>query len=177
MSDNKLNFDDCYKEFSQKLYGVAFRMVGNHEDALDIVQGSFLKAYKNWDKFQGNSKISTWLYRIVMNLSYDLLRRRNKIKKVEFIENYKIRNNDFGGERTIEEELLLKKIKEEIEKLTPKQKTIFILRTYEELSYQEIANVIHSRVGTVKATYFQIIQKLRKNLKEKGEIKNGMQRD
>ena len=61
MSDNKLNFDDCYKEFSQKLYGVAFRMVGNHEDALDIVQGSFLKAYKNWDKFQGNSKISTWL--------------------------------------------------------------------------------------------------------------------
>ena len=147
-------------------------MVQNHSDALDIVQEGFLRAYKNRDKFKGNSKISTWLYRIITNLSYDFLRKRSKEKKMELFENYGIKSSTFSGENRIIQQDILDKVKEEIETLTPKQKMVFILKTYEGLPYKEIARITHSRIGTVKATYFQTIQKIRKNLvKKKGVMK------
>jgi len=170
--DKIQDFDACYRENAQRMYGVAFRMVQNHFDALDIVQEGFLRAYKSWDKFKGNSKISTWLYRIITNLSYDFLRKKNREKKMEFFENCGMKSFTFSGENRIIQQNILAKVKEEIETLTPKQKMVFILKTYEDLSYKEIAKITHSRIGTVKATYFQTIQKLRKNLvKKKGVMK------
>ncbi|HOK56294.1 MAG TPA: RNA polymerase sigma factor [bacterium] len=69
---------------------------------------------------------------------------------------------------------MIEEIKKEIDNLTERQKTVFILKTYEELTYEEIANILKSRVGTIKATYFQSLQKIRENLKKKGVIKNEM---
>jgi RNA polymerase sigma-70 factor (ECF subfamily) len=77
----------------------------------------------------------------------------------------------FGEARIIREDVI-KQVREEIEKLPPKQKAVFILKTYDGLNYQEIARITNSRIGTVKATYFQTIQKLKKNLYIKEVIKN-----
>ncbi len=171
---NSADFDSFYREYAPKLFGVAYRMVRNQTDALDIVQESFLRAYNNWNKFKGKSKLSTWLYRIILNYSYDFLRKRNRQKRADMPEGYEGRTETFDGERQVRQSELADKVKAEIEHLTVKQKTIFVLKTYEELSYQEIAEVVHSRIGTVKATYFQSVQKIRKRLKEQGTLSHGL---
>ncbi len=168
--DKKEQFDIFYREYADRLYSVAIRMVRNHDDALDIVQECFLRAYEKWDNFRGNAKVSTYLYRIVMNLSYDLLKRKNRDSGLELKEGIVKDTSTYDGEKEIRNRDLLKKIDEEIEKLTPKQKAIFILKTYQQLSYKEIAKISNSKIGTIKATYFQTLQKIRKNLKEKGVI-------
>ncbi|MCM8803945.1 MAG: RNA polymerase sigma factor [Candidatus Omnitrophica bacterium] len=170
------NFEDCYIKLANKIYGVAYKMVNNHQDALDIVQEVFLRAYKNWNNFKGLSKISTYLYRIAVNLSYDFLRKKNKLRKVENIgfENWSNLVSSVKFEDCIKDEEIIEEIKKEIDNLTEKQKVIFILKTYEELTYEEIASILRKRVGTIKATYFQSLQKLRENLKKKGVMKNEM---
>lgn len=168
------DFDECYRRCTPNLYRVAFRLVQNHADALDVVQESFYRAYKNWSRFRGQARVSTWLYRIAVNLSYDLLRRRTKVKKMELFENYGFKSDVYDGEKAVARDGILAKVQEEIAGLTPKQKKVFILKTYEELPYLEIARITRSRVGTVKATYFQAVQKLRKKLKAKGVVGNDL---
>jgi len=173
----KSNFEIYYREYAQKLYGVALRMVNNHQDALDIVQECFLKAYQKWENFRGDATVSTWLYRITVNLSYDFLRKKTKERKVEMSENFVIPDKrKWGGEKEIFNQDIVEKIKNEIDKLTPKQKSIFILKTYEGLTYKEIADILHSRVGTVKATYFQTVQKIKRNLLKEEVVKNELQK-
>ncbi len=176
VKNNRKNpeFDVYYRQLAPKLFGVAFRMLQNQSDALDVVQECFLRAFRSWEKFRSRSKVSTWLYRITMNLCYDQLRKRNRERRIENADSYQIKSDNFNGEWNLRQEKLVNQVKEEMEKLTPKQKTIFILRLYEELPYAEIARITRSRVGTVKATFFQTVLKLRKGLKEKGVIKNEM---
>ncbi|HOV22027.1 MAG TPA: RNA polymerase sigma factor [bacterium] len=170
----KEKFEAFYREYRDRLYSVAFRMVGNKEDGIDIVQESFVKAYQKWDSFREEAKFYTWIYRIVINLSYDYIRKRKREKIGEIQENIlkseKIESDKMVILRDIKDE-----IQKEIENLTPRQKSIFILKTYEELPYKQIAEILKSREGTVKATYFQSVEKIRKNLKEKGVLKNVMQ--
>lgn len=170
------NFEDCYIKYANKIYGIAYKMVNNHQDALDIVQEVFLRTYKSWNNFKGLSKISTYLYRIAVNLSYDFLRKKNRFKRVENtnFENWSNLVSSVKFEDYVKDEKILEEIKREIDNLTEKQKAIFILKTYEELTYEEIAGIMKKRVGTIKATYFQSLQKIRENLKKKGVIKNEM---
>ena len=169
MKKKTTDFDEYYRLFAQKLYGVAFKMVNNQQDALDIVQESFIKAYQNWEKFRGDAAVSTWLYKIALNLSYDFLKKRSRANLMPIekdFEDKRIIPND----RKVMESDSLERIKAEVENLTPKQKAIFILKSYDELTYCEIARIVNSRVGTVKATYFQVIQKIRKNMGEKNGL-------
>jgi len=166
-------FDEYYRMFAKKLYALAFRMVKNQQDAMDIVQESFMKAYQNWGKFRGDSAVSTWLYKITLNLSYDFLKKRGRIvqlpEKKDF-EDTKIRAN----EKEIIKSDMIDIIKNALETLTPKQKSIFMLKSYDELTYKEIAKIMKSRVGTIKASYFQIVQKIRKSVYDKEVNRNGM---
>lgn len=150
-------------------------MVGNHEDAIDIVQEGFTKAYKKWSDFRAEAKFYTWIYRIVINLSYDFMRRKKREMTGEIAENA-IKSEGIGNEKLLMLKDIKKEIQGEVDKLTPKQKSIFILKTYEELSYKEIARILKSKEGTIKATYFQTVEKLRRNLKEKGVLKNVVQK-
>ncbi len=174
----KENFEECYIKYANKIYGVAYKMVNNHQDAVDIVQEVFLRAYKNWNNFKGLSQISTYLYRIAVNLSYNFLKKRKRFKKIENkdFENWQKFSSNVKFEDCVRDEELVDEIKKEIDNLTEKQKAIFILKTFEELKYEEIANILKKRVGTVKATYFQALQKIRENLKKKGVIKNELQK-
>ena len=163
-------FRRLYRDHAQQLYGVAYRMVQNREDASDIVQEVFRKAYCGWHTFLGTARVSTWLYRIAVNLSYDLLRRRQRRKVERLDPTFDIKGSHFSGEKEVREQDILDHVKEEIERLTEKQKLVFILRTYQELPYKEIAQITRSRIGTVKATYFQTMEKIRRNLKQKGVL-------
>lgn len=172
MADKKTaDFDVFYRMYAPKLYGVAFKMVNNQQDALDIVQESFIKAYKNWEKYRGEACVSTWLFKITLNTSYDYLRKKMHSRTVEMDIDFQDKKRHFGEAKIIKEDIA-NEVKAEIEKLTPKQKAVFILKTYDGLNYREIAKITNSRIGTVKATYFQVVQKLKKKLYLKEVIRN-----
>lgn len=178
MRREKKDFEVCYMEYVNKVYGLAYRMVNNHQDAIDITQEVFLRAYKNWNSFKGLSKISTWLYRIAVNVTYDFLKKRNRFYRIENlnIQNFPVANNPgyLDYEKKIYQEEIIEEIKKEINNLTEKQRLVFILKTYNELTYEEIGKILKKPVGTVKATYFQSLQKIRENLRKKGVIKDEM---
>jgi len=168
MRQKSEEFDAFYREYGRRLYAVAFRLVQNKEDALDILHDSFLRAYRHWQRFRGRAKVSTWLYRIVVNLSYDLLRRRSRTKHLELLDHYDYRKDFYDGEKAVVRKTLAEQVNAALEVLTERQKAVFVLKVYEELSFQEIAAATSSRIGTVKATYFQALQKVRRCLKEQG---------
>ena len=95
----KENFEDCYMKYGNKIYKVAYKMLNNHQDAVDIVQEVFLRLYKNWHNFKGLAKITTYLYRIAINLSYDYLRKKSKAKIYKDLnyENLPYENNFFDA--------------------------------------------------------------------------------
>lgn len=165
MKKKTVEFDEYYRMFAQKLYGVAFKMVNNQQDALDIVQESFIKAYQNWEKFRGDSAVSTWLYRIVLNRSYDFLKKRSRANILPIEKDFED-SKAIPDDRMVMQSDRMEEIRKEIENLTPRQKSIFILKSYDGLTYEEIARIMNRRVGTIKATYFQAIQKIKRNLGE-----------
>lgn len=168
----KKDFEELYKRYAPMLYRIAFRMVKNDADALDIVQEAFIRIYNNLDRFRKQSNIQTWMYRIVMNLCYDHFRRR---KKITFIPEHEIFKNDeenlqFTTNNVNEFENLENQRKQNLQKalehLTLRQRTVFNLRIYEELSYEEIASIMKIKIGTAKATFFQAVEKIKQIMKE-----------
>ncbi|MCL4377583.1 MAG: RNA polymerase sigma factor [Actinobacteria bacterium] len=162
--ENKL--EEAYYKYAQLLYNTAFRLLQNNDDSLEIVQEAFLRALNSFSKFRNQAKIQTWLYRITINLCYDRLRGK---KRITFIPEQKL---IFQFDKTVEnmkepekqEEKMLM-LDKAIESLTLKQKTIFTLRIYNDLPYEEIAKIMKVKTGTAKAAFSQTVEKLKNILK------------
>ena len=155
------SFEELISAHQQKVYNIALRMLANEQDAFDASQEVFLKVYKNLDKFQENSSFSTWLYRITTNTCLDML-RKNKDKKNDISIDSQIAFDDGEAsfqledkEADVEEEILMKERRQAlykaIEQLTPEHKKMIVLRELQGMSYQEIAEVTGSSIGTVKS--------------------------
>ncbi|MCM8825742.1 MAG: sigma-70 family RNA polymerase sigma factor [Candidatus Omnitrophica bacterium] len=168
----KKEFEQIYKKYANMLYRTAYRMVKNDADALDIVQEAFIRIYNGFDRFRNQANIQTWMYRIVMNLCYDYFRRK---KRISFISENQIfdpegSENSFTVDSINEFENLEEQRKQNLQKalehLTLRQRTVFNLRVYEELPYEEIARIMKVKIGTAKATFFQAVEKLKIIMKE-----------
>lgn len=155
------SFEELISTHQQKVYNIALRMLANEQDAFDASQEVFLKVYKNLDKFQENSSFSTWLYRITTNTCLDML-RKNKDKKNDVSIDSQIAFEDGEAsfqledkEADVEEEILMKERRQALylamEQLTPEHKKMIVLRELQGMSYQEIAEVTGSSIGTVKS--------------------------
>ena len=160
-------FDVIVERHRRNVYQLCYRFVGNHEDASDLSQDVFLRAYRGLRNFRRQSSLSTWLYRIGVNVC--LNRVTAKRAETESIE-----ERQFVDHRTESpSELVLKqergaRVRAAIARLPPKQRATLILRTYHELSHQEIADVLGSSVGAVKANFFHALGNLKKLLVEGG---------
>jgi RNA polymerase sigma-70 factor (ECF subfamily) len=159
-------FDEIVRRYQKKVYGLARKILGNHEDADDVAQEVFIKLYYSLGDFKGESSLFTWIYRITVNECNNLLRKK-KIK--EFVQIDEIANLlKFG--QTPEQEFLDKErknlIERAIEKLPPKQRMIFVMRFLEDLDYEEISKILNKPVGTLKANYFHAIKKIQKFIKD-----------
>lgn len=150
-------------------------MTGNRQEAEDVVQEAFLRVYKNLDRYDEKQKFSTWIYRIATNLCIDRLRKRRKVYSLdadssehEGLDGYSMQPSD---NRTPESEYLLSEtqriIHEAIETLPVKYKSMMILRYLQELSLQEIAEVMDVPVTTVKTRVHRGREFLRKKLEHK----------
>jgi RNA polymerase sigma-70 factor, ECF subfamily len=158
-------FDVIVERHRRSIYQLCYRFVGNHEDARDLSQDIFLRAYRGLGKFRGGSALSTWLYRIGVNLCLNRVSR--KTSPIESIDDQQPidTRSESAPDRLLREERGVR-VRKAIAMLPPKQRATLILRMYHELSHEEIAGVLGSSVGAVKANFFHALGNLRKQLGE-----------
>ena len=158
-------FNDLVRHYQQSVYGIVRRLLGGHEEAQDISQDVFIKAYGSLNAFRAESSFSTWLYRIAVNLSLNALRKR-KLRQILSIDSvgFSIRSRVLGAEERIEKSEMLQALDRAIQKLPDKQRLVFTLRYDQKLSHEEIAKILDRDVGTVKANYHHAIRKLQKSV-------------
>jgi len=163
------SFEELIQNHQQKAFNIAYRMLGNLEDANDVTQEAFLRVYRSIDKFKGNSSFSTWLYSIVNNVCIDFIRKHKKTKVIyiddnQYQEGYQkeIPDRKNAPEDLLEKKEIKERVHDAINQLNYDQRTIIILRDIQGFSYQEIAEILNISEGTVKSR----ISRGRNNLKE-----------
>jgi RNA polymerase sigma-70 factor (ECF subfamily) len=156
-------FDVVVERHQRAVYQLCYRFVANHEDASDLTQDVLLRAYRGLRNFRGQSSLSTWLYRIGVNVC--LNRVSVKVPQTESIDNRQ--HVDARRERPDDGVLRAERaarVRDAIAQLPRKQRAALILRMYHDLAHQEIAEVLGSSVGAVKANVFHALQNLKKIL-------------
>jgi len=157
-------FQELVEKYKQKVYYMALDMTRNHHDAEDLSQEVFIKVFASIKDFRGESKLSSWLYRIAMNTCIDKTRRK-RLKLVELDETV-LEKPSVGGnpQKAMESRSTQQQIERALRKLPPRQRCIFVMRHYNELMLREIAEVLKISEGTVKAQLFRAIRRLQKEL-------------
>lgn len=153
-------FEKVVREYSEQLYWQARRIVLTHDDADDVIQNVFLKAWTHLDDFHQDSRLSTWLYRITINESVDFVRRKKNKSVVSTdqeetgIANMLLADNYFDGDET---QALLQ---EAIAQLPDVQRTVFNLRYYDDMKYSDMSELLKTSEGSLKASYHIAVKKI-----------------
>ena len=156
-------FDVIVERHRRTVYQLCYRFVANHEDASDLAQDVFVRAYRGLRHFRGQSSLGTWLYRIGVNVCLNRVSARTlptePIADRQFVDH----DGETGSDRLLRAEQQAR-VREAIAQLPRKQRATLILRVYHEMSHQEIAEALGSSVGAVKANFFHALGNLRKLL-------------
>ncbi len=147
------------RKYQERLYWQIRRMVTNHDDADDVLQNVFVKIFRNIHQFKEQSGLFTWIYRIATNESLTFL-EKNKFQKNQVDISLMSEVVSSNSAYTFDEGKALEALEKAIHILPDKQKLVFNMRYYDELSYQEIADITQTSVGALKATYHHAIKKI-----------------
>jgi RNA polymerase sigma-70 factor (ECF subfamily) len=162
-------FSVLIERYQRRVIGVAFAVVHNSEDALELAQETFVRAYENLDSFESRSSFSTWLYRIAANLAIDLRRRerRHSVLRGEEAESEIDRLPSSIGDSFAEFSRgeLNRRLRSALDELTPEHRAVILLREVEGLSYDEISDILRCPRGTVMSRLHYARNKLRGILK------------
>jgi RNA polymerase sigma-70 factor, ECF subfamily len=173
-------FRDLVERYQQRAYAIAYGVLGNADDAEDVAQEAFLKAFKKLSSFRGQSSFYTWFYRIVFNLSVDLSRRRYRHREMSYGDSFSLdagvahvdsSNVELGAKVTTPEESLSRlqlrgRIAEAMAQLSPEHRAVISLREVDGLSYAEISDVMGCSKGTVMSRLHHARRKLQRSLRE-----------
>jgi len=165
-------YTDIVNLYQHKLYQVCFRMLGNKQEAEDIAQEAFVRAYINLHTYDQKRKFSTWIYRIATNLCIDRIRKKKpdyyldaQIAGTDGLDMYsQIAAEEQLPEETVEQMELQDRIQYEISRLPDKYRSVIVLKYIEELSLQEISEILDMPLGTVKTRIHRGREALRKQL-------------
>lgn len=160
-------FDALVVRHQKAIQRVCYRFTGNAEDAADLTQEVFVKAYRSLSKFRGTSAFSTWLYRIAVNACLSFKAARKNKPGEEWDENHEIASDSPGLEETLDAQMNARSVRAALETLPEKQRLTVIMKVLEERTHAEVADLLGSNVGTVKANLFFAIRNLRKQLAAK----------
>ncbi len=169
---NRRAFTELMRRYQQRVYWSARRIVGSHEEADDVVQEAFIKAYVSLGEFRGDSSFFTWLYRIAINLSLNAVRKRQVIsylRESEIIN--KLLPSGDDPSRAVEEKELNSRLEEAVRALPERQKAVFVLRYFDGMPYEEISGILKTSIGGLKANYFHALRKVQEALKD--EVQTG----
>jgi RNA polymerase sigma-70 factor (ECF subfamily) len=158
-------FDVLVRRHQRQLYQLCHRFTGSHDEASDLTQDVFVRAYRALPGFKGQSALTTWLYRIGVNVC--LNRASLKTPRLEPIEAVERADGSVEpADEALMREQTARRVRRAIARLPPKQRATVILRAYLELPHEEIASILGSSVGAVKANFFHALAGLRRTLGE-----------
>ena len=156
------------RKYQNFVFSIALRYLHSFDDADDAAQETFIKALKSLRKFKGKSSLKTWLYRITINVCNNMARKKKLMSIFKSSDTEEDYNNavDSGlnPEETIEKREFEENFLKVLAKLPEKQRETFALRYFEEMTYEEISNMLGTSVGGLKANYYQAVKKLAKYL-------------
>jgi len=151
--------------YQKRVYGLIRKMVIIHEDADDLTQMTFIKAFKNIHKFQGNSSLFTWLYRIATNESLNFLEKKKKRFFFNIEDHEDVMLNYINTSSLISGDEIEKKLQRAILSLPDKQRLVFNLKYFEDMGYEDMSNITGTSVGALKASYHHAVKKIENDLK------------
>jgi RNA polymerase sigma-70 factor (ECF subfamily) len=167
-------FRTLFERYHRRAYALALGVLRHSDDALDVVQDAFVKAHKYLDKFEGNSSFYTWLYRIVMNLAIDHLRKHRRVKPVEFDEARLEEDHSddgllpriLGGNpgRALLDKEIRRRIDAALDELSDNHRAVLVMRELEGLSYEEMAQAMGCSKGTIMSRLFHARRNMQKRL-------------
>jgi len=171
-----LAFEQLVIKYRSKVFSMIYGMVQNEQDAWDLAQEGFIKAWRSIHRFKGQASFYTWLYRIVTNVAIDSLRRKGFKKTAEF-DDHIAANEVAPGSKTmptpdpmphqgLEREEIRQRIEQAISKLSPEHRAVIVMKEIEELQYNEIAEALGCSIGTVMSRLFYARKKLQTLLKD-----------
>jgi RNA polymerase sigma-70 factor (ECF subfamily) len=163
-----MDFDSIVEEHSSFVYNVAYRMMGNPEDAEDVVQDAFISAYRAFERFRGESRVTTWLYRITTNAALMKLRKTKLARTLNQtgVEDIEIADWSNTPERGAANSELKAKLREGIDQLEPDLRAVVVLRDVEGLTNQEAAEILDISVSALKSRLHRSRVLLRKYLSD-----------
>jgi RNA polymerase sigma-70 factor, ECF subfamily len=164
LDGNRGKFGDLVRKYTKPIYNLALRMVGDVEDAADITQTTFVKAYENLGKFDITLKFFSWLYRIAINESLNVLQKQKQTDPL----NDELVSVDASPEDVLHNAERDEIIQQAIMKLSPEQRSVIVLRHFMDLSYAQMGTTLGITETKVKARLFSARQRLRKLLLNKG---------
>ena len=153
-------FECIVKEYSEQLYWQIRRLVFSHEDANDILQNTFIKAWTNIEYFRGDAKMSTWLYRIALNECLTFLNKQRAANQLSIDEADKELLNKLESDIYFDGDDTQKIFLQAIHALPEKQQIVFNLKYFKEMKYEEISEIVGTSIGALKASYHHAVKKI-----------------
>lgn len=164
-------FRALVERHSHSLFRLAFRMTGNQQDAEDVVQESFWKAYRHLGNYDGRASFHTWLYRIAANTALDLLEARKKRSVLQPMDEeqegaraMEMQEHSPGPERAAWSGQVQRRVQEAMQELTPQERLAFVMRHFEESPVEEISEALGLSAGSARHSIFRAVKKLRRAL-------------
>ena len=168
------SFNELVVRWQRPIFALAYRVIGHEEDARDVCQETFLRAFRGIKGFKGQAKFSSWLYRIAINLCYDKNRRaqRSPLSKVsDNIDVLDLAPAEVAG-NSLEDQVGWRELGSEVSRammvISPEQRTAIVLKEYQGLTFREIADLQGCPVSTVKTRVYQGLTRLRQELESRG---------
>jgi RNA polymerase sigma-70 factor, ECF subfamily len=174
------SFNQLILRWERPIYALAYRVIGREEEARDVCQEAFLRAYRALPGFKGQAKFSSWLYRITLNLCRDWIRKQRRQPVSQFPEDADIDEmaSAAGPSESIEDLVARRELSGVVEQamshLPEEQRTAIILKEYHGMTFQEIADLQGCPLSTVKTRLYQGLSVLRRDLEQQGRMPGGM---
>lgn len=159
-SQKKQAFTLIVKKHQERLYWHIRNIVLIHEDADDVIQNTFIKIWENLSNFNEDAKLYTWMYRIATNESLNFLNKSKKHKLLSIGDHEKILENTLMGDPWFNGDEAQKKLQQALLSLPEKQRLVFNMKYFQELKYKEIADILDTSVGALKASYHHAVKKI-----------------
>ncbi|MGB0368728.1 MAG: RNA polymerase sigma factor [Flavobacteriales bacterium] len=158
-------FSKLVNTYQERLYWHIRRIVIDHDDADDVLQNTFIKAFKNLDKFREDSQLFTWLYRIATNESLTFLKKKKKNIFVSMDDVSHQLSSTLESDPELSGDAIQLKLQQAILSLPNKQRLVFNMKYFEEMKYDEISEILETSVGALKASYHHAVKKIEAHIK------------
>lgn len=169
-------FEELVRRYETKIYNLVYRFMGNHADAGDLAQEAFIRAYRALSKFRGESSFSTWIYKVTANVCRDELRKQRRKKNISLDEleggqrEIAVADTSSLPEETFERRELQNRIQVYLNQLSEDHRLILLMREMQDMSYEEISEVMQCSMGTVKSRLSRARTALKKIMKSAGKL-------